>query len=380
MQAEPELVPITMATVKVDAMTGATVRAGPVIAVVRPGTYAMVGNTTLSVYNFSIVLYAVKNVGAAPDGGVPTYAFAFAVNGQVSPAISFVDRSGKPRQIITVAYAPADWSSWTWLGYKALPNGTLVGGKYAFANVWHYVGGGVMVNIQFFKPVPWIFTAGPYVHKINYVEFTPPVGNASSGLVPIEIAEARINGTVGGALRVGNIIAVIPPGTYLTDGQMTYKVYNFSLIYYATLNMPGVAGMAPLGAYAFAANGLVTAKYTFVDANGAGSPIITIALFPRTVTSWTWLPQGAAQQNATLSVGAYKFPDVWLYGDGYIVNVLFEKPDPSVLLGPWPPQQATSMTATTTATTATTTTAAATSTATATTTSSTTTTSPYVWG
>ncbi|MGC9117479.1 MAG: hypothetical protein ACP5I3_00645 [Thermoproteus sp.] len=144
--------------------------------------------------------------------------------------------------------------------------------------------------------------------------------------------------------------------------------------------MPGVAGMVPLGAYAFAANGLVTAKYTFVDANGAGSPIITIALFPRTVTSWTWLPQGAAQQNATLSVGAYKFPDVWLYGDGYIVNVLFVKPVPWVFLGPWPPQQATSMTATTTATTATTTTAAATSTATATTTSSTTTTSPYVWG
>jgi hypothetical protein len=330
----PALAPISSSTVSVNAAEGATVRAGPIIAVIRPGTYAMVGNKTLSNYNFSIVLYSVYGLGASPDGGWPVYAFAFAVNGMVSPAVTFVDSMGKPRPIITIAYMPDNWSSWTWLGYKALSNGTLVGGRYAFVDKWYYVGGGAFVNIQFVKPVPWVFTAGPYSYMPQFATFKPPMSSAASGLVPVEIAEAAINGTIGGALRVGNIIAVIPPGTYLSDGQTMYKTYNFSLIYYATLSMPGIGGMAPFGAYAFAANGVVSAKYTFVNAAGSPSPIVTIAVLPSETTSWTWLPSGPVQQTSAIVNGTYKFANVWLYGDGYIVNVQFVKPVPWIFLGP----------------------------------------------
>ena len=333
-QISAELVPISSSTVMVNATKGATVRAGPIIVVIRPGTYVMAGNKTLSAYNFSVVLYGVRGLGPSPDGGQPVFAFAFAVNGQVTPSITFVDNVGKPRPVITLAYMPDNWSSWTWLGYKELSNGTLVGGRYAFIDKWYYLGGGVFANIQFVKPVPWVFTAGPYRYMPQFKTVMLPRSNVASGLVPVEIAEAAINGTTGGALRVGNIIAVIPPGTYLSNGQTMYKVYNFSLIYYATLNMPGVNGMAPFGAYAFAANGVVSAGYTFVDASGAPTPIITVAILPSATTSWTWLPQGPAQQTTALVNGTYRFPDVWLYGDGYIVNVQFVKPVPWVFLGP----------------------------------------------
>ncbi|WP_167828066.1 hypothetical protein [Thermoproteus tenax] len=333
----PELVPVSASSTVVNATKGATLRLGPLIVVIRPGTYALVGNSTLATYNFSLVIYNLKGVGLAPDGGMPVYAFAFAVNGQVSPSITFVDASGKPRQIITLAYIPSTWTSWTWLGYRQLSNGTLVGGRYVFVDQWYNVGGGVQVNLQFVKPVPWVFVAESSERPLSFSIIKPAVNisGVESGLVPLEIAEAWINGTEGGAVRVGNIIAVVPPGTYLKVGNSTYKAYNFSLVYYATLNLPGVDGMAPLGAYAFAANGVVSPAATFVGASGAPTPIITVAILPRTVTSWTWLtPTVSNGQSKILINGSYKFPNVWIRGDGYLLNAQFVKPVPWVFLGP----------------------------------------------
>ncbi|MCI4465041.1 MAG: hypothetical protein JHC22_04545 [Thermoproteus sp.] len=54
----------------------------------------MVGNKTFSNYSFSIVLYSVYGLAASPDGGWPVYTFAFAVNGMVSPAATFVGGMG----------------------------------------------------------------------------------------------------------------------------------------------------------------------------------------------------------------------------------------------------------------------------------------------
>jgi len=332
--AASALTPISSSTVSVEATKGATVRAGPIIVVIRPGTYAKIGDQMLLRYNFSLVIYNVRNLAVAPDGGVPVYAFAFAVNGLVSPSVTFVDAVGRPKPVITIVYAPRNWSSWTWLGYKTLENGTLLGGGYAFVNKWHYLGGGVLVNIQFVKPVPWVFTAGPYDNRPEFTVYKPPKLGVASGLVPVEVAETVVNGTAGGAVRVGNVIAVIPPGTYLSDGQKRYERYSFALIYYATQSLSGVNGTAPLGAYAFASNGEVSAKYTFVNATGAPSPIVTVAVLPTTTTTWTWLPPGPVPQTSPIVNGTYRFPNEWLYGDGYIVNVQFVKPVPWIFLGP----------------------------------------------
>ncbi|MEL9991698.1 MAG: hypothetical protein QXP98_06065 [Thermoproteus sp.] len=332
----PRLEPVATASAIVDASRGATLRAGPIIVVIRPGTYVQWGNRTYSSYVFSLVLYSVVGLQESPDGAKPVYAFAFAVNGTISPAISFVDSSGRPRPAVTLAFIPPNWSSWTWLGYQQEPNGTLVGGRYAFKNQWLVLGGGISANIAFFRPVPWVFTAGDGNPRPQFATYVPAV-NATGvkGLVPIEIAEAEINGTVGGAVRAGNIIAVVPPGTYLSTPNGVETMYNFSLVYYAAQDFPGVLGMAPLGAYAFAADGEVTTQYTFVDSNGRPAPIVTIAFFPRSVTTWTWLSASPAGQDAPLTNGSYRFPDVWTYGDGYMVNTQFVKPVPWVFLAPY---------------------------------------------
>ncbi|MEZ0249208.1 MAG: hypothetical protein ABWJ97_08020 [Thermoproteus sp.] len=330
------LEPVAAASVTVNASRGATLRAGPIIVVIRPGTYVQWGNRTYSSYVFSLVLYRVVGVQESPDGAKPVYAFAFAVNGTISPAISLVDSSGKPMPVVTLAFIPPNWSSWTWLGYQQEPNGTLVGGKYAFKNQWLALGGGISANIAFFKPVPWVFTAGDGNPQLQFSTYVPSV-NATGvkGLMPIEIAEAEINGTIGGAVRAGNIIAVVPPGTYLSTPNGVKAIYNFSLVYYAVQDVPGVLGMAPLGAYAFAANGEVTAQYTFVDSSGRPAPIVTVAFFPRSVTTWTWLSGSPARQDAPLINGTYRFPNVWTYGDGYMVNTQFVKPVPWVFLAPY---------------------------------------------
>ncbi|MBP1450145.1 MAG: hypothetical protein JZD41_09185 [Thermoproteus sp.] len=335
--AQPLLIPVSSATVAVNATAGATVRDGPIIVVIRPGTYAMVGNTTLSAYNFSIVLYRVVGVGPAPDGGVPTYAFAFAVNGRVSPAVTLVDLAGKPKPVITLAYMPNNWGSWTWLGYAQAPNGTLVGGRYAFVNTWHYLKGAA-VNVQFVKPVPWIFTAYSTSAQPQYSARSPSINATGlTGLIPVEVATATIDGASGSAVEAGNIIAVVPPGTYLQAPNGTiYKSYEFGLVYYAVQGVQGVGGMAPLVAYAFAANGVVSPGYTFVDSSGKPAPVVTIAVLPEGTTSWTWLPPSPSSATSPLAQGSYKFPNTWIQGYGYIVNVQFVKPVPWIFLGPPP--------------------------------------------
>jgi len=75
--------------------------------------------------------------------------------------------------VITVVFQPENWGSYTWLKYTQLPNGTLVGGSYAFLDTWYlsseqlngmpFSPSDVMVNVQFFKPVPWVFFSGAEV-------------------------------------------------------------------------------------------------------------------------------------------------------------------------------------------------------------------------
>lgn len=149
-------------TVLVNVTQGAILHVGPVMTIVKPGTYAETPNGSLEpLYNFSLILLSTQAVlPPATDytNLTPTYAFAFAINGQISPAYSLVNATKGPDPAITVVYAPNTWTSWTWFGGKF--NGTTyVGGSYKFADHWIY-GNGVMVNTQFFKPVIWIFESG----------------------------------------------------------------------------------------------------------------------------------------------------------------------------------------------------------------------------
>ena len=341
----PELIPVGVKSIMVNASKGATLRLGNIIVIIRPGTYVMTpSGQILSVYNFSIIDYEPKFIGSPPKtmGEEPVFAFAYAVNGHVSPGYTFVNQEGKPYAVVTVVRVPSTWITWTWLGFMQESNGTLVGGHYAFLDSWVYAGSGIFVNYQFVKPVPWIFvnTGMPTSSMVMYTKPTMPnsteITTMKPELVPVGIGTLTINATQGGAVSVGNLIAIILPGTYVkTPSGQILKTYNFSLVYQALMNIPTLNESEvyywPLFAYAFAVNNQINPGYTFVNATGSPTPVLTVAFLPPWFTSWTWLGYTQLPDGVLLG-GKYMFPDTWILGDDYMVNVVFVKPVPWVFL------------------------------------------------
>ena len=159
----PALVPVAEASVQVNALSGSSyeLAVGNIRVIIPPGTYVEANGKIYSSYNFTLVILAAYNIPSPPYpmNYMPVYAFAFEVDGSITPAITFINFSGKPQGIITAIYvAPgANWTSWTWLG--GVFNGSIyIGGKYAFIDHWIHYTNGTMV-ISFIKPVPWIIEA-----------------------------------------------------------------------------------------------------------------------------------------------------------------------------------------------------------------------------
>lgn len=159
----PALVPVAEASVQVNALSGSSyeLTVGNIKAIIPPGTYVEVNGKVYSSYNFTLVILSTYNIPPPPYpmNYVPVYAFAFEVNGSITPAITFVNSSGKPQGIITAIYVypGANWTSWTWLG--GMFNGSIyIGGKYAFIDHWMHYSNGTMVT-SFIKPVPWVIEA-----------------------------------------------------------------------------------------------------------------------------------------------------------------------------------------------------------------------------
>lgn len=128
-------------------------------ATLGSGTYAKINNVSVADYNFTLATFNITNVSAV-NGQTPAYGFAFEVNGQITPSISFVNATGASVHATTVAHYPSVWTSWAWIG-GTFKNGTYVGGNYLVQNTWSYnASAGTMTNTQFLKPIMWIYTIG----------------------------------------------------------------------------------------------------------------------------------------------------------------------------------------------------------------------------
>ncbi|MEM3572195.1 MAG: hypothetical protein QW530_00500 [Candidatus Micrarchaeaceae archaeon] len=159
-QTVPKFGLVNSTTVFVNGSKGAVVAIAnnAIVASIRPGTYVLYKNETYKYYNFTLALFSVSDVGSPPNESqyLPSAAYAFEVNGNISPAFEFVNASGKPYAIISTVKANENTTSWTFLGGTF--NGTdYVGGKYAFADVWTHENSTTMINDAFVKPVMWVF-------------------------------------------------------------------------------------------------------------------------------------------------------------------------------------------------------------------------------
>lgn len=304
----------------------------------------------LPVYNFSLITFSLEAVysPAAQYNLTPLYAFAFAVNNQITPTISLVTIvNGKveAQPAITIVWAPDTWTSWTWFGGTF--NGTAyIGGSYKFVDHWLY-GNGVMINVQFFKPVIWVFESSPTPVGQPPKPVEVSVG-AAYGLTPVNVYSYEINGTQGGVAYAGDMIVVIQPNTKIVTPSGNLTEFNFSVVFYNPSNA-GTApnGQVPILAFAYAINGNVTFSYSAVNSiTGTANPFITIILTSsQNVTMWTWGAKG------------YIFEDPIIVGNGVVINLTFFKPVPWILTAP----QITSSSSMTTSSTTTSTTSKSTS-------------------
>ena len=310
-------------TVTVNASKGAILQVGPVTTILRPGTYAELPSGNLSLlYNFSLILFSVQAVPSpAPDYNnlTPTYAFAFAINGQISPAYSLVNSSKGADPAITVVWAPDTWTSWTWFG-GSFNGTTYVGGSYKFVDHWLY-GNGVMVNLQFFKPVLWVFEAG-MTPQGTPAPASTVMQSTVYGLTPVNAYSEVINSQQGGVIVAGDMVVVVQPGTTISTPVGILNQYNFSVVFYDPQNVTSPApGQVPFLVFAYAVNGNVTFSYT------ASKPFITIIMTPsQGAQMWTW--------GSRNGMNTYVFHDPILVGNGIVINLSFLKPVPWVLTLP----------------------------------------------
>lgn len=167
---------------------------------IPPGTFVLVSNQTLPVYNFTLATFALKSNIGSPAGysnQTPAYGFAFEVNGQITPNISFVNSSKVAVPLTTVTHYPSTWGSWIFLGgtFNA-STGTYTGGKYVAQNTWEYnATSGTMTNTQFFKPVLWIFTIGPA--RTSTVSSTTTAAQTSASSSSTSTATTTTSGGYG---------------------------------------------------------------------------------------------------------------------------------------------------------------------------------------
>ncbi len=318
---QPLLKPVYVASAVINGTVGGAVETPPLLVVVPPGTYVKIRESTLRVFNLTVVLYPPPAT-PPPDNSTPVLAFAYFVDGYSGAEAQFVDDKGRPKPLITVAEVPNMWSSWAYAGYTT--EGLAIrGGRYVFKNRW-IDAGGYQVNLQFVRPIAWIFTStdskNPALQRVEDLRGQPP------GLVPISAVTLEVNNETGGAAALGNLIAVVQPGTYLKTGDRLLSRFNFTLVYLLASNITGVRSLTPLSAFAFAFNGRIDPALSLVNRDGEPMPVVTIAHLPPHVTSWTWIPASPASYKDTLRAGSYRFPNAWITAGRYSVNLQFFRP------------------------------------------------------
>ncbi|MEM1630141.1 MAG: hypothetical protein QXE39_05520, partial [Saccharolobus sp.] len=158
---------------EINGTQGGVAFAGDMIVVVQPHTKITTPSGNLTVFNFSIVFYNPANAGTAPNGQVPILAFAYAINGNVTFSYSAINSiTGLANPFITIILTPShNVTMWTW-GAKG----------YIFEDQI-IVGNGVVINLTFFKPVPWILTA-PQISSTTMTSSTSSSSTTTSTSTP----------------------------------------------------------------------------------------------------------------------------------------------------------------------------------------------------
>ena len=168
---------IAQKSIQVNSTKGANISLGSALRVViKPGTYVFVSNSLLSTYNFSLIDFSASKsyVPSNASNYIAIGAYAFAVNGVISPNIQFVNQSKDPSPIISYVMANNSTTSWTLLG--GVFNGSAyINGTYKFPNVWSHPNNTVMVNTQFSRPVMWVFLS-----KISQIIIAPTTSVSAS--------------------------------------------------------------------------------------------------------------------------------------------------------------------------------------------------------
>ncbi|BBG23665.1 hypothetical protein IC006_0953 [Sulfuracidifex tepidarius] len=278
-------------------LQGTVMWLGPMILVVPPGTYAHVGNMTLTSYEVTLMLTSGPGFALEVDNSTEGY-----FTGKILPFV--------------LVFAPNTWST-VKVNYSSF-DGNFTGVSTAGQVSWMY-GDGIMFS-----------NASPGLYK--FVTSTKPFGEPPKtvsypvkpafGLTPVNGVTYEINGTKGGVTVDSNLIVVVQPGTYQRFSNGTvFKDYNFSLVYYSPYNISVIPfpDQYPFLAFAYAVNGQVTYN------ESSNKPYITVILSPSAGgMMWDWgmvdgHPGYVIDPHVLVGQGS---------DDNVVVNLNFKRPVP----------------------------------------------------
>ncbi|MDE1833060.1 MAG: hypothetical protein KGH58_01435 [Candidatus Micrarchaeota archaeon] len=183
---------------------------------IAPGTYARLANgTTLSSYNFSIILFHATNVTSYYNSSAQAFgAFAYEINGMLTPSITLVNSTGFGMPVTTYytlitspTSPPLNVTTFAWLGGNySVVNGTMFyrGGAYSGQDTWTRTSNFTVVNNQFTAPIMWVQDVVPQAQPATST--VPPATTVATTSVQQAPASGSTNYT---GAAVGIVIVVI---------------------------------------------------------------------------------------------------------------------------------------------------------------------------
>ncbi|MCL5423736.1 MAG: hypothetical protein M1385_01465 [Candidatus Marsarchaeota archaeon] len=219
----PRLLKISEINNSVDGANGARLNFGNVTVLIPPNTYVSIGNKSYLNYNFSIILFKPQNMSIAPLPYNISYAYGFAVNGQITPSIKFTTANGNIRNITTILKGNNT--------YTAMPFG---GGSYNsiaynFGNYnsymnWTFNSENNTIQNNTNYPGAWVVFHAPFEIYYNHgvIDTGFPPQNITSNILPSNVLIPK---TSNGAVTTTVLPTTNVNNTYSKSNILSYLTY-----------------------------------------------------------------------------------------------------------------------------------------------------------
>ena len=221
----PRLLKISEINNSINGINGARLNFGNVTVLIPPNTYISIKNKSYSNYNFSIILFKPQNMSIAPLPYNVSYAYGFAVNGQITPNIKFITPNGNIRNITTILKGNNTYTAMQFGGgsYNSIAYNF---GNYASYMNWTFNSENNTIQNNTNYPGAWVVFHAPFEIYYNHglIDMGIPPQNITSNTLPSNASIPKTT-SVTGATTTIPITNANANGAYSKSDILSYLTY-----------------------------------------------------------------------------------------------------------------------------------------------------------